>query len=112
MRLTLLAPDIVEVMLDGKPVPRMSLSWVLRPFPTDWAGQLAHLADRHESRVASIAVHRRVRPGVARRSSGSAHEMAKNFVDRQTMAWRMISDAFPCATILLDGAPFPPHVHC
>jgi hypothetical protein len=39
LRLTLLAPDIVEAMLDGKQEPEVTLARVLEPFPVDWEGQ-------------------------------------------------------------------------
>lgn len=40
LSLTLLAPDIVEAILDGKQGPNVTLGRVLRPFPLDWSGQL------------------------------------------------------------------------
>ena len=39
LRLTLLAPDIVEAILDGKQGPDMTLSRVLEPFPVGWSAQ-------------------------------------------------------------------------
>lgn len=39
LRLTLLAPDIVEAVLDGKQRPKMTLASVLEPFPMDWRQQ-------------------------------------------------------------------------
>jgi hypothetical protein len=36
MRLTLLAPDIVEAALDGNPGPDVSLARLLMPFPAEW----------------------------------------------------------------------------
>ena len=39
LRLTLLAPDIVEAVLDGKQRPEMTLASVLEPFPMDWRQQ-------------------------------------------------------------------------
>jgi len=39
LRLTLLAPDIVEAILDGKQGPEVTLARVLEPFPVDWEGQ-------------------------------------------------------------------------
>ena len=36
LRLTLLAPDIVEAILDGKQGPKVTLAQVLEPFPLDW----------------------------------------------------------------------------
>ena len=39
LRLTLLAPDIVEVILDGRPRSNVSLARGLEPFPLEWDGQ-------------------------------------------------------------------------
>lgn len=39
MRLTLLAPDIVEAILEGKQDPEVTLVRVLEPFPVEWAKQ-------------------------------------------------------------------------
>ena len=39
LRLTLLSPDIVEAILDGKQGPEMTLARVLGPFPMDWSEQ-------------------------------------------------------------------------
>lgn len=39
LRLTLLAPDIIEVILDGKQGPEVTLARVLEPFSLDWVGQ-------------------------------------------------------------------------
>lgn len=39
LRLTLLAPDIAEAILDGKQGPEMTLSRVLEPFPVGWSAQ-------------------------------------------------------------------------
>ena len=39
LRLTLLAPDIVEAILDGRQSTDMTLSRLLRPFPVEWASQ-------------------------------------------------------------------------
>jgi hypothetical protein len=41
LRLTLLAPDIVEAILDGKQGPEVTLARVLEPFPIAWAKQPA-----------------------------------------------------------------------
>lgn len=43
LRLTLLAPDIVEAILDGKQGPEVTLARVLEPFPMEWEGQQAIL---------------------------------------------------------------------
>jgi hypothetical protein len=39
LRLTLLAPDIVEAILDGKQGPEVTLARVLEPFPAAWNEQ-------------------------------------------------------------------------
>ena len=39
LRLTLLAPDIVEAILDGKQGPEVTLAGVLEPFPLAWEQQ-------------------------------------------------------------------------
>ncbi|MGF1500465.1 MAG: hypothetical protein ACFBSD_01500 [Paracoccaceae bacterium] len=41
LRLTLLAPDIVEAILDGKQGPEVTLAKVLEPFPGEWSSQVA-----------------------------------------------------------------------
>ena len=44
LRLTLLAPDIVEAILDGRNLPSLQMKQILRPFPIDWASQRQALA--------------------------------------------------------------------
>lgn len=39
LRITLLAPVIVEVILDGKQGPEVMLPRVLEPFPAEWQQQ-------------------------------------------------------------------------
>ena len=39
LRLTLLAPDIINVILDGKQGPEVTLARVLEPFPLEWNAQ-------------------------------------------------------------------------
>ncbi len=39
LRLTLLAPDILEVILEGKQGPEVTLARVLEPFPAAWNEQ-------------------------------------------------------------------------
>ena len=39
LRLTLLAPDIIEGILDGKQGPEVTLAQVLEPFPHTWQHQ-------------------------------------------------------------------------
>lgn len=39
LRLTLLAPDIIEVILDGRQAPEVTLAQGLEPFPPSWNEQ-------------------------------------------------------------------------
>jgi hypothetical protein len=39
LRLTLLAPDVVEAILAGKLGPSVTLARVFEPFPVEWEGQ-------------------------------------------------------------------------
>jgi hypothetical protein len=39
LRLTLLAPDIVEAILDGRHGPEMTLARLIEPFPVEWSDQ-------------------------------------------------------------------------
>ena len=41
LRLTLLAPAIVEAIVDGRQGPAMTLARVLEPFPLEWKRQIA-----------------------------------------------------------------------
>ncbi|WP_445260961.1 hypothetical protein [Psychromarinibacter sediminicola] len=43
LRLTLLAPDIVEAILDAKQGSAVTLARVLEAFPAEWAGQPDHI---------------------------------------------------------------------
>ena len=42
LRLTLLAPEIVEVILDGRQSAQLQLDDLLRGFPLEWEGQRSH----------------------------------------------------------------------
>jgi hypothetical protein len=44
LRLTLLAPDLVEAILDGRHPSRLQLRTLLNPFPADWTAQAHHFA--------------------------------------------------------------------
>lgn len=43
LRLTLLAPDIVEMILDGRQPAELQLDALLRPFPVEWEAQRQNL---------------------------------------------------------------------
>ena len=40
LRMTLLAPDIVEAILDGRQPTKVTLALLMRPFPVAWEGQV------------------------------------------------------------------------
>nr|AWL93061.1 hypothetical protein CIT37_13250 [Bradyrhizobium ottawaense] len=42
LRLTLLAPDLVQSILDGRQSKTLELKSLLTPFPGDWAAQRTH----------------------------------------------------------------------
>lgn len=44
LRLTLLSPDIVVAILDGKQGQELELAQLLEPFPLEWSRQEAHLS--------------------------------------------------------------------
>jgi hypothetical protein len=44
LRLTLLAPALVEAILDGRHPSRLQLRTLLNPFPSDWTAQAHHFA--------------------------------------------------------------------
>jgi len=44
MRLTLLAPDIVEAILDDRQGPKATLARLLGPLQPDWREQMQHIA--------------------------------------------------------------------
>ena len=44
LRLTLLAPDIVEAILDGRQGPKATLARLLGPLQPDWREQMQHIA--------------------------------------------------------------------
>jgi len=44
LRLTLLAPDIVEAILDGRTGPEVTLARLLEPFPIEWTKQRSGLS--------------------------------------------------------------------
>jgi hypothetical protein len=52
LRLTLLAPNIVEAILDGRQPQGMTLPGLMEPFPTIWREQRARLAGRALDTVA------------------------------------------------------------
>jgi hypothetical protein len=51
LRLALLAPDIVEAILDGRQPEGMTLPGLMEPFPVEWADQHANLGESEGRRV-------------------------------------------------------------
>ena len=45
LRLTLLAPNLVEAILDGRHPPTLQLRTLLYPFPSDWTAQEHYFAE-------------------------------------------------------------------
>jgi hypothetical protein len=44
LRLTLLAPEIVEVILDGRQAPGLQIEVLLKPMPVEWVRQRQQMA--------------------------------------------------------------------
>ncbi|MDQ7777828.1 MAG: hypothetical protein Q4615_19145 [Paracoccus aminovorans] len=44
LRMTLLAPDLVAAILDGRQGAEVTLARLMQPFPADWSGQLQAFA--------------------------------------------------------------------
>ena len=55
LRLTLMAPDIVEAILDGRQPEGMTLPGLMEPFPVEWAGQQGTLRGPNAEFVADAA---------------------------------------------------------
>lgn len=49
LRPTLLAPDIVEAILDGRQPSALQLELLLKPFPGEWSAQRKALAGENLS---------------------------------------------------------------
>jgi hypothetical protein len=47
LRLTLLAPDIVEAILGGRQPAELTLAVLMRPFPVEWKAQESTLSALH-----------------------------------------------------------------
>jgi hypothetical protein len=56
LRLTLLAPAIVEAILDGRQPEGMTLPGLMEPFPVEWERQ--HWPEAKASHVAAILLQR------------------------------------------------------
>jgi hypothetical protein len=47
LRLTLLAPDVVEAILNGQLAPNVTLGRLLEPIPEEWVGHAEHVSRAH-----------------------------------------------------------------
>jgi hypothetical protein len=54
LRLTLLAPDIVEMILDGHQPAAMQLDDLLKPFPEEWEGQREALRNATDGKASDV----------------------------------------------------------
>jgi hypothetical protein len=54
LRLTLLSPEIVEALLDGKQGPEVTLAKVLETFPGRWDEQLGKIKKRGEATLGNL----------------------------------------------------------
>ena len=75
LRLTLLAPEIVEAILDGKQGPEVTLARVLEPFPLGWIDQFPF---KPCARAPSLFFHK---PSRARMSSRAMSGEATSSID-------------------------------
>ena len=73
LRLTLLAPQIVEAILDGRQPADMGLDDLLEGFPLDWEGQRERLhGSRNLNLYRRLAVAAQRNPGRALRYAGGS----------------------------------------
>ena|GEM_PF-337738 len=68
LRLTLLAPDMVEAILDGRQPASMTLPGLMEPSPVEWGRQ--HEATLHRPIKPSAQMRRRASMTTGRRRSG------------------------------------------
>ena len=57
LRLTLLAPDIVEAILDGRQPPTMTLAALMNPFPVAWREQAGKIVEKTTTFRSASATH-------------------------------------------------------
>jgi hypothetical protein len=55
LRLTLLAPDIVEAILDGKQGTEVTLARLMEPFPVEWVRQVGLYVPKEVGRLPQIS---------------------------------------------------------
>ena len=56
LRLTLLSPEIVQAIIDGRQPPELTLATLMRPFPAGWRKQAngLHRYSRHEPSARNV----------------------------------------------------------
>ena len=70
LRLTLLAPDLVEQVLDGRAADRVALPALLEPMPLAWAHQWERLFSGETTRPAQATTYRVKAPEMISRAPG------------------------------------------
>jgi hypothetical protein len=70
LRLTLLAPDIVELVLDGIHEPKLILATLMQPFPGEVGSPAITLGTARTARVRARAAVPTTRPVVSRPAQG------------------------------------------
>lgn len=73
LRLTLLAPDIVEAILHGEQGPEVTLARVLREYPLAWEQQRRALAQASYPPIAGTRAHQSELRPIEERSSSKRH---------------------------------------
>lgn len=91
LRLTLLAPEVVEAILDRRTAPETTLASLLKPFPIEWAAQTRKFSgvgsnpsprpDSRTSRLLTTLPRIRVR-GSDRSAGRAAPETSRRKVDQ------------------------------
>jgi hypothetical protein len=92
LRLTLLAPDIAEAILDGRQPRSIQLDRFLRPIPIDWEQQRQEFGD--DLGMAKIAATRSLRTNYAREDPPHSETAARSSAASATMAF-MNSEQVP-----------------
>ena len=70
LRLTLLAPEIVEAIVEGRHGPDVTLARALEPFPVEWDKQVK----KGWARPDADELHRRAPPTSAKREGNNSNE--------------------------------------
>jgi len=63
LRLALLAPEIIEMIVDGRQPAGLSMAMLMKPFPVEWKCQRRTLCIEARNSLASCSPSRRLRQG-------------------------------------------------